>query len=213
MIPIRCTKKRSSPILTACICINTLLFMMVACKSPSDKLMDEFKKAESSLQPINDLISARDTLLRLNLSILAKLQINPALAHKADSVYLTTVTASTIIDSVINVISVQDTTGENTYITSKVMASGNCGKRLYNSLINACTLCRNSAVNPLMQAKADSINATLSAFSSYTIFEEKLIKGTPSAATRTILLKLKNDCIASALTVMQDIKNNMAKNK
>lgn len=185
--------------------------MLVSCKSPSDKLVDDFKKLDSSLQTINASMAVGDTLLRLNLTILAQLQSNPVLARKADSVYMATALTTALIDSVSELITVKDTTGENKYVSSQVMASGNCGKRLYNSLFNAYTLCHKYAASPLAQAKADSLNTKLSDCSSYALFEEKLIKGTPSAGTITILSKLKNDCIASAIVVLQDIKSHMAK--
>lgn len=185
--------------------------MLVSCKSPSDKVVDDFKKLDSSLQIINASVAVGDTLLRLNLSILAQLQSNPALARKADSVYMATALTTALIDSVKEIISVQDTTGENTYISSQVMASGNCGIHLYNKLFNAYMLCHKYAASPLAQAKVDSLNTTLNDCSSYALFEEKLIKATPSAGTITILSKLKTDCIASAIVILQDIKNHMAK--
>lgn len=56
-----------------------IFLVLAGCKSPSERIMDEFKNVDSSLQGVNAVIEDKNSLMQLNLSILANQKATPCL--------------------------------------------------------------------------------------------------------------------------------------
>ncbi len=191
-------------------CIVPLL-LFAACKSPSERLMDNFKKADDSLKGANAVVLGRDSLTILNLAILARQQQNPRLAVTADSLYLLTITAIDFIDSIKNTLTAKDTSGENTGLAIKLMEYKNTGILLYEYISGVYHYSVKSIITTSKGRQVDSSFADIASIPSASIFIQKYFKGTPTTGAITILTKFKVDCTRAAAITLNDIKDNLVK--
>ena len=187
-----------------CLC---MALTVAACKSPSDKIMDDFNKADSSLENTDAKIVDDDSLTLISLSILAMQKQNPQLATEADSIYLATTSAGSFIDSLKNVLSEKDATGENAEAAMQVMNTNNTGGQLYHYLLNAYTYTTKVAASK--NKDRNKMSEDIYAIPSSEAFIQKYFKGTKTAGAVTILTKLKSDCIVTAIAALNDIKEQL----
>jgi hypothetical protein len=186
-----------------------LAFMPAACKSPSDKVVDEFNRVDSSLGSVAKTVND-DSLTLLAVSILAMQQgPNRALVKAADSIYLSAKEAIDMIDSLKIVLSDKDATGDSLGVALQLMEDNNTGGQLYHGLSSECYYSSRNISSDTSKKGDNPLCSDISETPTAEVFVQKYFRQTPTIAARTILTKFRYDCNLSAITALNNIKGQL----
>ena len=188
-------------------CSLVLVLTVASCKSPSEKIKEEFDKVNESLEKSNDEFYSKSWDGIYKLIDLNRVN-NGKLALKADTVYNSVNAAKAFLDSIKTVLQTADATGGRLDVASKLLINTTTGKRLQQLLLD---------VNDRTTAfYADSIGSPVEAtlFSIHEIrtdsgWSNKYFSRSPTVAAQTILSKFQGDCIYAGSAVLMDIMPHM----
>ena len=181
-----------------------LLLFLTHCQSPSDQIKKAFDTVDKSLEKSNSVLN--NSIDGLYSTINSVRQKNEPLALKADTIYFVTKQTSNYIDSLKEIMQLQDTLGNNLSVATKLLVFTPTGDILGKALLNVYT---NAKSYPIENARQSELDSTLQSFQEIQnnkdwtkIYFEK----TPTVAAMTILSKFQNDCKNVATITLTHIK-------
>jgi hypothetical protein len=190
--------------LTCCILIS---FLLTQCKSPREQINDAFNTVDKSLYKSNDYVN--NSIEALYSSIDSNRQKNTILALKADSVFHATKIAFTFMDSLKQVMKLQDTSGTDIDLATNIFVISKTGDMLKKKLLAVYSQSYASLIDSSKKASLDSVLTSISKLNVDNNWRRNFFERTPTVAAITILSKFQNDC-KNALTIsLQDIKEHL----
>lgn len=184
-----------------------LLFWM-HCQSPSDQIKDAFDTVDNSLKKSNDVLE--NSIDGLYSTINSVRQKNEQLALNADLIYLSTKLVSEHIDSLKEVMKLEDSLGTNLTIASNLLVSTTTGDILRKELMNVYISAKSYSSSKAKQAELDSTLQSFREIQFNEDWEKIYFEKTPTVAAMTVLSKYQNDCKNIATIILTDIKMRLA---
>lgn len=189
-----------------------LLLLAIAgnyCKSPSNKIVDEFKKVNDSLDSGNTQLLTRNTLELNTIQIQLHGEKNPALAQKADSLYQVAGSAFDYMQALKQQLQYHDSTGERTDITDSVFFQTDAGNELISKLVALNDYCYYALADAGKKSKLDSAMHDLQEFKTGEDPLGRYFKNLPVVGAVTVLNKFQNDCLNTSCIVLRSIKEQL----
>lgn len=175
-----------------------------SCKSDSEKTIDKFEKIDQSLKDFNSDTTYRKIYNRIS----SKKDIYHKLFLVVDSLTTKLEIASNLLDSIIVVIELTDTTGEKVDIGATLLVNTTTGQDMIDETYSVY---RYAADNSAHQASKDKIESFFTKYSG--LFGTKhfvhLLDKTPSIGVMTILRGVKADCMKAATICISDIESRL----
>ena len=158
-----------------------LLFSITGCKSPPDKVLEDFKKVNESLEETNKEI---DSLYKRSSSALDLEQ------KTIDSIQLVLRNAHAYLESAKTSLALADTNGENLDAAQTLFINTAKGDSLFYYVMSVCDL-----GIKYTDKDAERKKFVLQRGINKNRWLEKYFKMVPTIAAKTILSKFQNDCL------------------
>jgi len=167
------------------------LGILIQCKSPNDRILEEFNKVNQSIATSDSVLTASKPPYLL----VQELKNNyPSSVQEIDSLYLAYTDINTYIDGLIELLRISNKTEVSTTLPTKLLINGKegqllCAKLLHykQSLIALLPeTISNRKIIEILQQMPDNKN--------YTLWLSNFFQTTPTIASITILSKIQNDC-------------------
>lgn len=184
------------------------LLFLTHCQSPSDQIKDAFDTVDNSLKKSNDVLE--NSIDGLYSTINSVRQKNEQLALNADLIYLSTKRASEHIDSLKEVMKLEDSLGTNLTIASNLLVSTTTGDILRKELMNVYISAKSYSSSNAKQAELDSTLQSFREIQFNEDWEKIYFEKTPTVAAMTVLCKYQNDCKNITTIILTDIKMRLA---
>ena len=174
------------------ISIPAIIYLIVGCKSPSDKALDEFKKVNESLEKTNNKV---DSLFR-------KVKFLGLDETIADSLKQLCDKSSSQIENLKNELNRVDKQGEKLDAAENILIKTSKGDSLFKyvmSVYDACIKYGDSSAKQeyILLRRFDKIQ-----------WLKKYFKDVPTVAAVTILSKFQNDFVQIRRDIMNAVKRN-----
>jgi hypothetical protein len=186
----------------------TILFyficLLTSCVSPTDEINKAFQTVDKSLQKSNEYLD--NSIYKIYDSIKIKWHKNLALASKADTLFYKIDNAIKFIDSLIQTLELQDTSGNDLKPSSKLLVTTLTSKKLQDKLISVYKCSYLTLNNSREKTNLDSVANSIIELQFEKDWSIKYFDKTPTVAAITILTKFENDCKNSAIIGMISIR-------
>lgn len=185
----------------------SFLLFLTHCQSPSDQIKKAFDTVDKSLEKSNSVLS--NSIDGLYSTINSIRQKNEPLALKADTIYFVTKQANNYIDSLKEIMQLQDTLGTNLNVATKLFVFTPTGDNLKKVLLNVYT---NAKSYPIDNARQSELDSTLQSFleiQSNKDWTKIYFEKTPTFGALTMLSKFQNDCTNVASITLTEIKKRL----
>ena len=183
-----------------------LLFpvFLVNCDSSSKKGTNSFEELDKSL--INSTNNSDDSLENLYTEINSKRENNLDLALIADSIYKATALANDFVDSLKKSLQMQDTSGLNTKLSTKVFIKSQTGDILKEKISNVYKPFQNIEINAMDASKFNRYFNTTNIILQLSDWKENYFNGVSTFSAITVLTKFQNDYQNAAKAYLTFIK-------
>jgi hypothetical protein len=157
-----------------------LFFLLSSCKSPADKIMDDFNKVNKQLEKSNQTLDSTSGNLRFT-----------GFDKKtADSILLVLNNAFDFLKKIKSELNKKDPNGEKPDAAEKILLQTDKGDSLFIYMVGVRNL-ENEYLTDT-GAKKENYITVMKAYKSEWL--TKYFKGVPTIAAQTILSKFQNDC-------------------
>lgn len=187
--------------LTALFCFF-LIFM--SCTSPSNEINTAFQTVNNSFENSGEYLD--DSIGKLYASIKDSGQQKMALVSKADTLFFLTNNTIAFIDSLKQTLELQDSSGNDIILTSKILVATKTSELLKSKLIHVYKFAHSVLTDSVDRTHLDSISRSIVELQRDKDWSRKYFDVTPPVAAITILAKFENDCKNSAIIGMQSIQ-------
>ena len=181
-----------------------LLAICISCKSPSDKIVEDFKKVNESLDNSNDILSKNSLEIKYRRIQLEGAK-HPELVKHAGNLYTAADTAIHYIEKLQEMMNLADTTGTDLHVSGNLMVRSPSSDTLaillqqVSKTASACPIGANS------KSGLSSVLADLDAIPANPGWKKNFFERTPTIAAITELNKFKNDVIRASTLAMDDM--------
>jgi len=177
------------------------------CQSPSDQIKKAFDTVDKSLEKSNSVLN--NSIDEIYSTINDVRQKNEPLALKADTIYFVTKQASNYIDSLKEIMQLQDTLGTNLNVATKLFVFTPTGDNLKKVLLDVYTNTKSYSIDNARQSELDSTLQSFREIQSNKDWTKLYFEKTPTIAAITMLSKFQNDCKNVATITLADIKKRL----
>jgi hypothetical protein len=185
-----------------------LSVLLIHCKSPSDKILDEFKKVNASLEKSGNSFTDANSIEYLYSSIRLNQQKNAPLAEKAAKLYSITKDAHAYLERLKEHME-KDSSGVNTSFVASLMIGTPAADTLSQKL-SAVYDYSYAALNDQNKIRSlDSVMITFKEIRNSKQWTTKYFDQTPTIAAIAILTKFQYDCLDAARIVLGAIKKHL----
>lgn len=187
----------------------SLVFIAISCSSPTEEINKAFHNVDKSLQKANEYLD--DPLEKLYDSIIVQKNKNINLVNNADNIYKETKNTFQFIDSLKEVLKLQDGVGDNLNIASKLLVKTLTGKKLKDKLVTIYNYSYSTLETTQEKLSLDSVAYFIAHLNSGNNWSEKYFDMTPTVAAITMLTKFENDSKNLAIIGLTSVKRQIGK--
>jgi hypothetical protein len=187
-----------------------IFLICISCKSPSDKILEDFKKVNESLEKNNDLLKKNSYEFKYRLIQLEGAK-HPELVKYAGNLFNATDTAIHYLEKLQEMLNLADSSGTDLDVAGNLLVRSPNGDTLgillqqVSKTAFACPIGANS------KSELGRILSDNEAMFTRPDWEKDYFELTPTVAAITILSKFKNDVISAATLVMDDMAGQVKK--
>jgi hypothetical protein len=190
---------------------SIILFYFICLLTSCDSLTDEINKAfhtvNNSIQNSNKYLD--NSIDKIFDSIKANRHRNLTLASKADTLFYKTENTIKFIDSLKQLLELQDTSGNDLKTSSKLLVMTLTSNNLKDKLVEVYKYSYLTLNNNKEKAILDSVANSIIELQFDKEWSKKYFYKTPTVAAITILTKFENVCKNSAIIGMSNIRKQL----
>lgn len=127
----------------------------------------------------------------------------------ADTIYILTNQAIIYIESLKEIMDIEDTLGTNLITAIKILAPTPSSENLRTTLLNVYTNAKSYCMDSEIKSELDSILVLFPAIDNNHNRTKIYFDKTPTVAAKVILSKFQNNCVNIATILLSDIKNRL----
>ncbi len=184
------------------------IFILMSCTSPSNEIDRASQAVSNSLEKSSEY--SDNSIGKLYALIMDSGQKRMQLVSKADTLFYITNNTIAFIDSLKKTLELQDSSGNDIILTSKILVSTKTSELLKSKLIHVYKFAHSVLTDSVDRTHLDSISHSILELQRDKDWSRKYFDVTPPVAAITILAKFENDCKNSAFIGMQSIQQQVA---
>ena len=170
----------------------------------SDEINEAFKTVDNSIKSSSIIVKSNFEILYD--SILDSYSKHPEIIQRSDSVYYKTLQIVAYIDSVNNLLHINDTNGSSILVSQRLLVNNKLGRQLYQNLIVYYKFAEQKISNSENKKQLDLLRFNYPHYYPEKKWLELSFKNTPTVASKSILSKVKMDCYQIGLLMLKEIK-------